>query len=297
MQPFLGFDKGFRGRDETPRVDVGLRELLESERRRLGKNDSNKEKPLVNHTIPRKFELGQRVYYYIEEVGNEKWHSCRIIGYAYPGQDGHPFESDHLLYRLLPDREAGQEYEVEYRSESSLRDWTWARPCYVTTNNQSSSEESKPTPLVPLDLVGIDTCSALSVSSRAEDFLWLDTSEEAIRSVVLRGVGGDSATIGGRGPMVVAARDSNGSEVLIFDPSGVYLEEDSDQAEFRIFGQQRLKSFGFNLHQKKDSEGGDVLSYNDGQYIVPLQTNSGILALKTHDVALDPDQRNEVEDT
>jgi hypothetical protein len=97
--------------------------------------------------------------------------------------------------------------------------------------------------------------------------------------------------------MVVAARDSTGGEVLIFDPSGVYLEEDSDQAEFRIFGQQRLKSFGFNLHQKKESEGGDILSYNDGQYIVPLRTNSGILALKTHDLALDPDQRNEVENT
>ncbi len=58
---------------------------------------------------------------------------------------------------------------------------------------------------------------------------------------MLRGVGGDSAIIRGRGPMVlVSGKDSTGDEVLIFDPSAVYLEGDADQAEFRIFGQQRL---------------------------------------------------------
>jgi hypothetical protein len=36
--------------------------------------------------------------------------------------------------------------------------------------------------------------------------LWLDTSVQAKRSVILRGVGGDSAKIGGRGPMVVRGK-------------------------------------------------------------------------------------------
>jgi hypothetical protein len=41
-----------------------------------------------------------------------------------------------------------------------------------------------------LDLVGIDTCSAVSVSTEKEDFIFIDESREAKDSVTLRGVGG-----------------------------------------------------------------------------------------------------------
>ena len=97
--------------------------------------------------------------------------------------------------------------------------------------------------------------------------------------------------------MVVAGRDAEGNEVLIFDAKGVYLDGDLDQAEFRIFGQQRLKRFGFNLIQRNDSDGGDVLSYNGGARLVPLLTNSGILALQTHAVKVTDEQRLELEST
>ncbi len=159
------------------------------------------------------------------------------------------------------------------------------------------TNKSKPAPLVPLDLVGIDTCSALSVSSRREDFLWLDITTEAKRSVILRGVGGESAAIGGRGPMVVAGRDAEGNEVLIFDAKGVYLDGNLDQAEFRIFGQQRIKRFCFHLIQRNDNDGGDVLSYNGGSRLVLLMTNSGILALQTHAVKVLSEQRVELKST
>jgi hypothetical protein len=49
-----------------------------------------------------------------------------------------------------------------------------------------------------MEVVGIDTCSALSVSTRREDFLFLDSSTSAKNSIVLRGVGGSDAKIGGR---------------------------------------------------------------------------------------------------
>jgi hypothetical protein len=61
------------------------------------------------------------------------------------------------------------------------------------------------------------------------------------------------------------------------------LPEEKGQAGFRIFGQQRLKRFGFNLQQNKDSQGGDVLSFNEGKTIIPLITNSSILTLRTHE--------------
>ncbi len=140
-----------------------------------------------------------------------------------------------------------------FRSENELRDWNWSEQVLVTNLDYES------TPLVPLDLVGIDTCSALSVSSVRGDFLWLDESLEARKSVTLRGVGGDSARIGGRGPMVVRSKDIEGNEILTFDASAVYLPEEKGQAGFRIFGQQRLKRFGFNLQQNKDSQECDVL--------------------------------------
>jgi hypothetical protein len=44
-----------------------------------------------------------------------------------------------------------------------------------------------------LDLVGIDTCSAVSVSTEKEDFIFVDESREAKDSVTLRGVGGSSS--------------------------------------------------------------------------------------------------------
>ena len=98
-------------------------------------------------------------------------------------------------------------------------------------------------------MVGIDTCSALSVSTRREDFLFLDSSRKAIHSVVLRGVGGSDAKIGGRGPMVVLAEDDNGKDIVMIDPAGVYLGEAVDQADFRILGQLRMQKFGFDLVQ------------------------------------------------
>ncbi len=39
-----------------------------------------------------------------------------------------------------------------------------------------------------LDLVGIDTCSAVSVSTEKEDFIFIDDSKVAKDSVTLRGV-------------------------------------------------------------------------------------------------------------
>ncbi len=69
-----------------------------------------------------------------------------------------------------------------------------------------------------LDRVGIDTCTAVAVSTEREDFLFIDDSPEAKDSVTLRGVG-ENPVIGGRGPMVVKTLDRQGNEVLIFDPS------------------------------------------------------------------------------
>ncbi len=105
---------------------VGLAEIFESERKRLEKESTSAVRFQVNDSLKPKFEMGQRVYYFINEVGNEKWHSSRVIAYSYPRKWGSSSENtspaeNEIKYRLLPDRENGQEYDVVYRNESKLR--------------------------------------------------------------------------------------------------------------------------------------------------------------------------------
>ncbi len=52
--------------------------------------------------------------------------------------------------------------------------------------------------LHPLEFIGIDTCSAMAVLTESLDFLYLNRSEEAVRSVELNGVGGNDSIVGGR---------------------------------------------------------------------------------------------------
>jgi hypothetical protein len=62
-----------------------------------------------------------------------------------------------------------------------------ADPVLMTTVTGEETEDGLA--LHPMDHVGIDTCSARSVSSEIADFLYLDTSVRAINSVELNGVG------------------------------------------------------------------------------------------------------------
>ena len=222
-----------------------------------------------------RFELGQRVLYYSELFGEIRWHPAHVVGFSYPGEGHHHEDETQVLYRLQPDDRNGSTFIVVERLEREIRCKSWGQTCLVGCLSKRKD------PLLPLDRVGIDTCSALSVSSSRKDFLWLDESKEAKKSVILRGVGGESARIGGRGPMVVEAIDDEGNRIIIFDPSAVYLKDAVNQADFRIFGQQRLKNFGFRLQQQEETDGGDILNYNNGLKIIPLQTHGGILTLKT----------------
>ena len=68
--------------------------------------------------------------------------------------------------------------------------------------------------------------------------------------------------------MVVKTKDSEGNEVLMFDPSAVYLypdELDVNQARFRIFGQAKLKRAGLKIVQDKYGNDEDYLVYRNGE--------------------------------
>ncbi len=90
-----------------------------------------------------------------------------------------------------------------------------------TLGQKKMSVDTKISSLHDLDLVGIDTCSAVSVSTEKEDFIFIDESREARDSVSLRGVEGSSSVIGGRGPLWVflqlSAHRKRGKEVKVRD--------------------------------------------------------------------------------
>jgi hypothetical protein len=153
-------------------------------------------------------------------------------------------------------------------------------------------------PLHSLDFVGIDTCSALTVSTERGDFVFLDRSQGARESVSLRGIGGEQSVIGGRGAFV-ATKDEHGTLLYMIDPAGVFLDKASS-SQLRILGQQRMKKFGFGLVQNKNGDGQDFLVYRSksDQFQkatnLPLITKDGILLMKTWEVNFTEQQKAEV---
>jgi hypothetical protein len=106
-------------------------------------------------------------------------------------------------------------------------------------------------------------------------------------------VGGENSVIGGRGPMVVKTLDKHGNEVLMFDPSGVYLDQadlDDSQARFCIFGQARLRRTELRIVQDKDGDDLDYLIYRGGEMEIPLKTVDDIVTVKTLPLSLTPEQ-------
>ena len=94
--------------------------------------------------------------------------------------------------------------------------------------------------------------------------------------------------------MVVKALDKQGNEVLMFDPSAVYLNQedlDDSQARFRIFGQARQRQQGLRIVQDKNGDDLDYLIHKDGEIEMPLEIVDDIITVKTLPVTLTREQR------
>ena len=98
--------------------------------------------------------------------------------------------------------------------------------------------------------------------------------------------------------MVVKTKDREGNEVLIFDPSGVYLnpdELDDSQARFRIFGQAKLKRAGLKIVQDKYGDDEDYLVYRNGVMEIPMETIDDIVTVRTTPLGLTEEQNSKLE--
>jgi hypothetical protein len=237
-----------------------------------------------------RFKVRDVVFWYHKTLGIGKWSRAIVEKVILPTELQYREGWTFIVYQIVMTPMGDENFEPSIAKESNLRPSLWGDP--TTYSCMPSNIDA----LHSMEVVGIDTCSALSVSTREEDFLFLDRSLQATESVVLRGVGGSDAKIGGRGPMAVLAADDYGREIVLVDPAGVYLAEAVDQANFRILGQQRLKRFGFDLVQNGDRDGKDHLVYKGGRVRIPLGEESGILTLATKPMALDPEERKALDD-
>jgi len=134
--------------------------------------------------------------------------------------------------------------------------------------------------------VGIDTDAARSISCFESDFLWLDKSKEAINSSSINGIGGGVKVLG-RGPMACGLKKTaSGKMAVLIDPNGVLVATKRGMSDFRVFGQQHMKTLGVRLIQiydgcVKEMHGEDVLECVHTKEVVPLVTQKKILMLNT----------------
>ncbi len=138
------------------------------------------------------------------------------------------------------------------------------------------SKKQEEAPLHDMKCIGVDTCSARSISCRKEDFLDLDIVQDADDH--LRGIGGNKG-VAGRGCLVFYVKDSEGKMKAILEPKGFYLE--NPPAQFRIIGQQRMKHKGLCVTQDHDDAGSDILKCKRSGTILPLTEGKGLLLLRT----------------
>ena len=113
--------------------------------------------------------------------------------------------------------------------------------------------------------MGWDTDAALTITCLRGDMLWIDDSDEAIRSIPsLQGINGGSSIVGGVGPCLVRSKCG----VYLIDPEAVYLTPTKDQPLFRVAAAQRFKAMGVRLVQCYNGTTDDVLEcMSTGRYV------------------------------
>ncbi len=176
------------------------------ERASRWENEYARRRPHMDYVVPA-FALGVEVSFC--DNAAQVSGSGRITRVIRPSEKGNAYHT--LLGALDPDIEVL--YEIDSVAISRPGYSGWIRESMMWKSKDAKKRKvtaltvRKSKALHPLDHVGIDTCSAVSVSTEIADFVYLDTSLEARNSLSLNGVGEGGPTILGRGPMVVSTMD------------------------------------------------------------------------------------------
>jgi hypothetical protein len=137
--------------------------------------------------------------------------------------------------------------------------------------------------LLDMSTVGMDTDSGKTISTKRGDFLWIDESQEAKNSTNIAGIGQEKSRscVGGRGPMVVLVKNSQGQWMMMVDPEGVFYLKKENAPHFRVFAQMQMKKLGLRLVQCHNNTEQDVLECRFTKAVIPLHEDNEILVCNT----------------
>ncbi len=167
----------------------GLRKLLEEY-----SEDENEDNKLDSNAIARKE--------YLERLENFV-------------KDFHP--KDRVRVKDILEGEATRRWNKEIKERDDGKgDGDHATLMVAKKDNQEAE------PLHDLTYVGIDTCSARSISCDPKDFIDLQMLSMRNNNDQLRGVGG-GRSVSGKGTLVFYAKDQDGKIEAIIEPRGFYI--------------------------------------------------------------------------
>jgi hypothetical protein len=150
---------------------------------------------MASQMIPR-FAAGDKVRFEgeLDKYGDTSWIYGIIKELIPPGDPRNPLKNLTMMYFMKQLDEEGTISET-YVAEDSITGeevrW-WPKK----KKGKTVLTISLLSTLHDLDRVGIDTCSAVAVSTEPNEFLFIDDSPKAKKSVSLRGVGGENTAIG-----------------------------------------------------------------------------------------------------
>ena len=152
---------------------------------------------------------------------------------------------DEVFSDLSSESLRDRELETNLKGESETNDC--GRQLKKRKNKSSTmmtkkKEKGEASPMHDMSCIGIDTCSARSISCLAEDFLDLKMNSGEDEDDDLRGIGGTSG-VSGTGTLLFFAKDIEGTMKLVIEPEGSYTA--NPPSKFRLIGQMRMKEMTF----------------------------------------------------
>ncbi len=135
------------------------------------------------------------------------------------------------------------------------------------------------TVLVDETKFAFDTGSGEGISVHRKDFVYLDESEEAKRSVLINGPSCGAPTCLGRGPLVFRI-ELNGKKMGLLHPNGILAEVPQGGAILRLVSAIKMKRNGIRYITGKYNEPDYVECLGSG-VLIPTESQGNILTIKT----------------
>ncbi len=159
---------------------VGYRKLTASEKKTQAQWEALywEQKEELSALNPR-FKVKDVVYWFHKPLGVWKWSKAIVEKVILPTELQYREGWADILSQVMLCPMGDKNYASSIGKKKDMRRSIWGDPtAYACMPSNTDALHS-------LEVVGIDTCSALSVSTREEDFLFLDRSSQATSSIVL----------------------------------------------------------------------------------------------------------------